>query len=563
MSYKYSFHLPERYKLRGFERDLAIMELSPLGELALDAGPRTVQVTTDTPLPEEHLTRLTFFEQVTVTKREETHAITPYQTLLDRCAKATKLVTRKANLEEIARQLPSIENGRREHSYLTHSYHQYKGKYYPQLCKSLFNYGGLKPGDAVLDPFCGSGTTMVEAYLNSLRGVGVDLNPLAAFMSNVKVEALEVEPQVLRQKTERLIADLKEILRARGLWDTGLEDLEWTRPSRELSSEELAERIEALEIPNLDYLTTWFEPLALYKLGLILEQANELDDYRIRGLATLTVSNIIRPYSLQAPGQLRVRRRATPPATDDILYHFSTSLRKNVAAVFLFHAVKPCYPFLPNSVRSFEGDIRRLDQVPSPLLQEDEQIDMVVTSPPYATALPYIDTDRLSIFMLGFIEKDQRRDLERRMIGNREITNSERKMLEAEFLESYETSPLPDSVKTLVKEILERNAAADVGFRRRNKASLLYKYFADMREGFLQIRRVLKPSRLCAVIIGNSTTVAGGKRVEIRTNDLLVDIGRSVGFELAHSMPMTDQAAYMAHSKNTIRTETIFILRKT
>lgn len=563
MSYKYIFYFPERYKLRGFERDLAIMELSTLGELVLDVRPRTVQVTADTPLPEVRLARLTFFEQATMTNGEETRAITPYQTLLDRCAKATKLVTRQANLEEIARQLPSVENGRREHSYLTHSYHQYKGKYYPQLCKSLFNHGGLKPGDVVLDPFCGSGTTMVEAYLNSLRGVGVDLNPLAAFMSNVKVETLEVEPQVLLQKTEKLIADLKEIFRARGLWDTGLEDLEWARPSRELSIEELAERIETLEIPNLDYLATWFEPQALYKLGLILEQANELDDYRIHGLAALTVSNIIRSYSLQAPGQLRVRRRAMPPDTVDILHVFSTSLRKNVAAVFLFHAVKSCYPFQPNSVRSFEGDIRRLDQVPSPLLQEDEQIDMVVTSPPYATALPYIDTDRLSIFMLGFIEKGQRQDLERRMIGNREITDRERKVLEAEFLESYETSLLPDSAKALVKEVLERNTAADVGFRRRNTASLLYKYFADMREGFLQIRRVLKPGHLCAVIIGNSTTVAGGKQVEIRTDELLVDIGQSVGLELVHSMPMTDQAAYMAHSKNTIRTETIFILRKT
>jgi len=275
------------------------------------------------------------------------------------------------------------------------------------------------------------------------------------------------------------------------------------------------------------------------------------------------VSNIIRPYSLQAPGQLRVRRRATLPVTDDILHRFSTSLRKNVAAVFLFHAVKPCYSFRPNSVRSFEGDIRHLDQVPSPLLRNDEQIDMVVTSPPYATALPYIDTDRLSIFMLGFIGRDQRRDLERRMIGNREISDSERKMLEAEFLERYATSPLPDSVKALVKEVLERNAEADVGFRRRNKASLLYKYFTDMQEGFIQIHRVLKSGRLCAVVIGNSITVAGGKRVEIRTDELLVDIGQSVGFELVHSMPMTDQAAYMAHSKNTIRTETIFILRKT
>lgn len=92
--------------------------------------------------------------------------------------------------------------------------------------------------------------------------------------------------------------------------------------------------------------------------------------------------------------------------------------------------------------------------------------------------------------------------------------------------------------------------------------SLLYKYFSDMKLVFQQVWRVLKPGKFFAVIIGNNHTYAGGERVDILTDQLLIDIGESIGFQMVQKMPMTDQPAYMVHSKNMVQSETIFILRK-
>ena len=62
--------------------------------------------------------------------------------------------------------------------YLTHWFYPYKGKFHPQMARALLNIMQLNPGNTVLDPFIGSGTTAVEAQLLGLRCIGVDISPL-------------------------------------------------------------------------------------------------------------------------------------------------------------------------------------------------------------------------------------------------------------------------------------------------------------------------------------------------------------------------------------------------
>jgi site-specific DNA-methyltransferase (cytosine-N4-specific) len=148
------------------------------------------------------------------------------------------------------------------------------------------------------------------------------------------------------------------------------------------------------------------------------------------------------------------------------------------------------------------------------------------------------------------------------MIGNREIRPRQRKTLEQEFLSNCYSTSLPDSVKALIERIYRLNSNSAVGFRRQNMPSLLYKYFSDMNLVFQQVWRVLKPGKFFAVIIGNNHTYAGGERVDIQTDELLIDIGETTGFQVVQNIAMTDQPAYMIHSKNMVKSETIFILQK-
>jgi site-specific DNA-methyltransferase (cytosine-N4-specific) len=69
--------------------------------------------------------------------------------------------------------------------YLTHSLHPYPAKFPPQLPKTILSRFARK-GQTVLDPFCGSGTTLVEARLLGYNAIGVDVNGLSSLLSKVK-----------------------------------------------------------------------------------------------------------------------------------------------------------------------------------------------------------------------------------------------------------------------------------------------------------------------------------------------------------------------------------------
>src|SRR5207248_3747042 len=125
--------------------------------------------------------------------------------------------------------------------------------------------------------------------------------------------------------------------------------------------------------------------------------------------------------------------------------------------------------------------------------------DVIITSPPYATALPYLDTDRLSLCFLGLLPRVQHRERDQAMIGNREITDRTRRDYWGAFKSTG--NGLPRSVKKLISEIQTLNQSRDVGFRRRNLPSLLYKYFHDMRQVFVGMREILKPGASAFVVV--------------------------------------------------------------
>ena len=75
-----------------------------------------------------------------------------------------------------------IRHKRQNTRYSVHGLHEYKGKFNPQVVRSLFNIYNVKAGDNILDPFCGSGTTLVESAHDNISANGTDINPLAVFI---------------------------------------------------------------------------------------------------------------------------------------------------------------------------------------------------------------------------------------------------------------------------------------------------------------------------------------------------------------------------------------------
>lgn len=75
--------------------------------------------------------------------------------------------------------------------YLTHWIYPYKGKFHPQMIRALMNIIKLRPGEILLDPFVGSGTSVLEAQVLGINAVGIDVSPLCVLISKVKTKSVD------------------------------------------------------------------------------------------------------------------------------------------------------------------------------------------------------------------------------------------------------------------------------------------------------------------------------------------------------------------------------------
>ena len=105
------------------------------------------------------------------------------------------LRTTREKLESIAWDFADAKTGLGPHAI-----HPYPAKFIPQIPRTLIKL--FHPGDdsVILDPFCGSGTTLVEASDAGLPSIGIDLNPLASLLAKVKVT--QVGEQITRVARE-------------------------------------------------------------------------------------------------------------------------------------------------------------------------------------------------------------------------------------------------------------------------------------------------------------------------------------------------------------------------
>ncbi|MBU2052988.1 MAG: hypothetical protein KJ721_01950, partial [Nanoarchaeota archaeon] len=204
------------------------------------------------------------------------------------------------------------------------------------------------------------------------------------------------------------------------------------------------------------------------------------------------------------------------------------------------------------------GDSRLLSKIKCETTSKG--IDLVITSPPYATALPYLDTDRLSLSFLQYLNSKSIKDKDRDMVGNREINNKERKKLETNLLDNSDN--LPNQTISLIHKIYNSNKDWEVGFRRKNKAALLYNYFSDMKKIINELYLVMNKNASLFLIVGNNFTIAGGRKIEITTDCLLEEIGTEIDFKLIKSFPITVTGDNLVHSKNLIKQNKIIHLKR-
>ena len=399
----------------------------------------------------------------------------------------------------------SLHNARRLR-YGPHGIHEYRGKFFPQLVRSLINISGVGESGIVLDPMCGSGTTCCEAFAAGHPTIGVDLNPLSVLITQVKAGVVAESPESFRASIQRHCEEFSNL-------NSADPDAVWNKKDNE-------------------YLRRWFSDGVLRELSVILRAIDRIRVPFYRNFSRICLSNIVRSVSWQKEADLRVRKEVRRYDRGFVFARFNAEVKDQFERIYPYLCVLP-YKKADCLLGVRQGDATNLAAI---FPEHHGRVGLLITSPPYATALPYLDTDRLSLIALGLLPRDQHGDVEARMIGTREVTERKRSENWAEF--ERRKSELPMPVVQLIDQIAEENHRAGVGFRRRNLPALLGRYYLAMLASMRSAREMMIPGAKGYYVVGNNSTLVNGIKVEIPTDKFLFEIGAAAGWKQDEMIPM-------------------------
>jgi len=243
--------------------------------------------------------------------------------------------------------------------YLTHSLHPYPAKFIPQIPNALIQELS-SVSDTVLDPFCGSGTTLIEALLLKRHCIGIDANPLACLITRAKTARLgESEIENLCQ-LENKVVDISQQQSYKNLPlfpDLKFESLTFNRPS-------------------FDGVDFWFEPHVIDELALLKTLCLSINNNVAKQVALMIFSSIIVSVSRQDSDTRYVRRDKNIPSGE--------TLQRFARALGL--AIKRVSDLTELTDPHFTCEVINANVLDEP---DIELVDLVVCSPPYPNAYSY------------------------------------------------------------------------------------------------------------------------------------------------------------------------------
>ena len=243
-------------------------------------------------------------------------------------------------------------------NYATHDLHPYPAKFIPQIPSSLIKIL-TKEAETVYDPFCGCGTTLVEALLMNRRAIGNDVNPLAILISSAKLTHLTDKQITLVECT---LSDIEtKIEKSYGVMDL-------------FNNDNSSKHLQNYKIPNIRY---WFNEYAIQELSIIKSMISSLSDADVVNLLKTVLSSIIVSVSYQDSNTryVRVDKRIRPK---DTLKKFRTKTLRTIEKI----------KRLPYIKMKFRPKVKIADTRKNTRFKENSA-DLVITSPPYPNAYDY------------------------------------------------------------------------------------------------------------------------------------------------------------------------------
>ena len=386
-----------------------------------------------------------------------------------------------------------------------HDWYRFILSFPPHLVCDYLDRFGANASTNVLDPFCGTGTTVVECKKRWIPSVGIEMNPLAHFAGAVKTDWKPDSDGLLAHADEIATIALAE-LRSHGIED----DPSWNTYDEFCESSSKLRTLPPATLKLL--LANSISPLPLHKTLTLLDALKRHPNQRYMRHELLALAKAL-PFSIS---NLRFGPEVGVGTVKLDVSVISTWHAGVVAIANDLHTLSN-RASVPSVVH--HADARRLLEVLEPA-----SIDIVITSPPYPNEKDYTRTTRLESVLLGFVNsKEELRELKKGL-----VRSNTRGMYKGDDDDQWVADHA--EIQRIAQEIEERRIelGKTSGFERLY-AKVTKLYFGGMTRHLADLRAVLRPGAHLAYVVGDQASYL---RVMIRTGQLLADIAQSLGYEV-------------------------------
>ena len=251
----------------------------------------------------------------------------------------------------------------------THCFHSYPAMMIPQVARKLLKRYGAR-GGWLLDPYCGTGTSLVEASIYGMNAVGCDINPLVRLIASAKTTTLSLD--ALDERLESLRSGLVQAKISKN----GL-------PAASLP-----------HILNRDY---WFSDRVAKQLSIIREYILSVENAVIRNFLWVAFSETVRECSYTKNGEfklVRMRAEKLESHNPDVFRLFQGKLARNREGLAAYIERRQDVDVLVTDANTAKSEAPSVPQ----------SFDLVITSPPYGdspTTVAYGQFSRLSAEWIG------------------------------------------------------------------------------------------------------------------------------------------------------------------
>ena len=391
-----------------------------------------------------------------------------------------------------------------------HDWYRFVLSFPPHLVSDYLQKFGVGRDELVLDPFCGTGTTLVECKKHRIASIGVEANPMAHFGSTVKT-SWKLSSEALFATAEKIAHATRERLEANGLPDD--HNLPLFGKPRHSAQVELR-RLPSEKAKLL--LRDSISPVPLHKVLVLLDQidliagASEERNFLRVALASALVQSI---------GNLHFGPEVgVGPPKHDVAVVAQWLERVH----WISRDLETLQPYRNVPATVIHGDARNLTGLAEVL--EKRQISAVITSPPYPNEKDYTRTTRLESVLLGFIS------------DKAELQGFKRTLMRSNTRNVYKGDDdglwvaANATVRNLVSRIEVRRLelGKTSGFERMyGKVAELY--FGGMARHLAALQPYLKPGAKLAYVVGDQASFF---QVMIRTGTVLAEIAEGLGYEV-------------------------------